>query len=102
MPAAALLGDGWFLMSCVWRSMLPSPGRRVILLAGEAGMGKTALAADAAAYARGRGAHAAWGTCWDGEGEQMRPLASQFAVVAAAVFTTGARRAAGRHAGRGA
>ena len=31
-------------------------------------MGKTALAADAAAYARGRGAVTAWGTCWEGEG----------------------------------
>ena len=41
---------------------------RVVLLAGEAGMGKTALAAEAAAYAKARGAVAVWGTCWEGEG----------------------------------
>ena len=40
----------------------------VVLLAGEAGMGKTALAAEAAAYAKARGAVAVWGTCWEGEG----------------------------------
>jgi hypothetical protein len=40
----------------------------VILLAGEAGMGKTALAAEAAAYAKARGAAAVWGACWEGEG----------------------------------
>jgi predicted ATPase len=40
----------------------------VVLLAGEAGMGKTALAAEAAAYARTRGAAAVWGTCWEGDG----------------------------------
>ena len=40
----------------------------VVLLAGEAGMGKTALASEAVAYARTRGAAAVWGTCWEGEG----------------------------------
>ena len=40
----------------------------VVLLAGEAGMGKTALAAEAVAYAKARGAAAVWGTCWEGEG----------------------------------
>src|SRR6476660_788564 len=40
----------------------------VVLLAGEAGMGKTALASEAAAYARARGAEAVWGTCWEGDG----------------------------------
>jgi len=40
----------------------------VVLLAGEAGMGKTALAAEAVAYARTRGAAAVWGTCWEGDG----------------------------------
>src|SRR5215467_7891663 len=41
---------------------------RVVLLAGEAGMGKTALAAEAVAYAKARGGGAVWGTCWEGDG----------------------------------
>jgi RecA/RadA recombinase len=40
----------------------------VVLLAGEAGMGKTALAAEAVAYAKARGAAVVWGTCWEGDG----------------------------------
>jgi predicted ATPase len=40
----------------------------VVLLAGEAGMGKTALASEAVAYAKARGAEAVWGTCWEGDG----------------------------------
>ena len=40
----------------------------VVLLAGEAGMGKTALASEAVAYAKARGAAAVWGTCWEGDG----------------------------------
>jgi predicted ATPase len=40
----------------------------VVLLAGEAGMGKTALASEAVAYAKARGATAVWGTCWEGGG----------------------------------
>jgi predicted ATPase len=40
----------------------------VVLLAGEAGMGKTALASGAVAYAKDRGATAVWGTCWEGDG----------------------------------
>jgi AAA ATPase domain len=40
----------------------------VVLLAGEAGMGKTALASEAVAYARAQGAVAVWGTCWEGDG----------------------------------
>ena len=40
----------------------------VVLLAGEAGMGKTALASEAVAYARTRGAAAVWGPCWEGDG----------------------------------
>ncbi|MFI5262859.1 MAG: AAA family ATPase, partial [Candidatus Limnocylindrales bacterium] len=40
----------------------------IVMLAGEAGMGKTALAADAVAYAKARGAAAVWGTCWEGDG----------------------------------
>jgi hypothetical protein len=40
----------------------------VVLLAGEAGMGKTALASSAVAYAKAHGAEAVWGTCWEGDG----------------------------------
>jgi len=40
----------------------------VVLLAGEAGMGKTALAAEAVSYAKGHGTAAVWGTCWEGDG----------------------------------
>lgn len=40
----------------------------VVLLAGEAGMGKTALASEAVAYAKARGAAAVWGACWEGDG----------------------------------
>jgi hypothetical protein len=40
----------------------------VVLFAGEAGMGKTALAAEAVAYAKARGAAAVWGACWEGDG----------------------------------
>lgn len=41
---------------------------RVVLLAGEPGIGKTTLAVDAAEYADGRGARVLWGACWEGEG----------------------------------
>ncbi len=41
---------------------------QLVLLTGEAGIGKTAMAAEAAAYAAGRGALVAWGSCWQGEG----------------------------------
>ena len=40
----------------------------VVLLTGEAGMGKTALASEAVTYATARGAAAVWGTCWEGDG----------------------------------
>ena len=40
----------------------------LVLLTGEAGIGKTALAAAAAADAEGRGARVAWGWGWQGEG----------------------------------
>ena len=41
---------------------------RVVLIAGEPGIGKTALAEDAAARAGAAGAFVAWGTGWEGEG----------------------------------
>src|SRR5690242_14590074 len=40
----------------------------VVLLAGDAGMGKTVLASEAVTYAKTRGAAAVWGTCWEGDG----------------------------------
>jgi len=40
----------------------------VVLVAGEAGMGKTALAVEAVSYAKACGAAAVWGTCWEGDG----------------------------------
>ncbi len=40
----------------------------VMLLAGEPGIGKTALVTDAAEYARDRGATVAWAACWEGDG----------------------------------
>jgi hypothetical protein len=69
MPADSLVGRRLTvdaLRSAVDAAMAGVGG--VVLLAGEAGMGKTALAAEAAAYARTRGAVTVWGTCWEGEG----------------------------------
>jgi predicted ATPase len=69
MPADVLVGRRLTvdaLRSAVDAAMAGTGG--VVLLAGEAGMGKTALAAEAAAYAKARGAVAVWGTCWEGEG----------------------------------
>jgi AAA ATPase domain len=39
----------------------------VVLLAGEAGIGKTRLAEELAAQASARGALVLWGRCWEGE-----------------------------------
>ena len=69
MPADALVGRRLTvdaLCSAVDAAMAGAGG--VVLLASEAGMGKTALAAEAAAYAKARGAVTVWGTCWEGEG----------------------------------
>ncbi|HEY5989350.1 MAG TPA: ATP-binding protein, partial [Streptosporangiaceae bacterium] len=41
---------------------------RVVLLAGEAGIGKTTVLAEAARDAEDRGARVAWGWGWPGEG----------------------------------
>ena len=41
---------------------------QVVLLSGEAGIGKTAVAAEAASYGRERGARVLWASCWQGEG----------------------------------
>ena len=69
MPADVLVGRQLTvdaLRSAADAAMAGAGG--VVLLAGEAGMGKTALAAEAAAYAKARGAVAVWGSCWEGEG----------------------------------
>src|SRR6266540_5192988 len=41
---------------------------QVVLLAGEAGIGKTAVAGEAAAWARQRGARVLWASCLEGAG----------------------------------
>ncbi|MFF5211270.1 BTAD domain-containing putative transcriptional regulator [Streptosporangium sp. NPDC000396] len=43
-------------------------GHRVVLLAGEPGIGKTSLAEQAAETARASGHRVVWGRCWDGVG----------------------------------
>ncbi|GIH89998.1 BTAD domain-containing putative transcriptional regulator [Planobispora siamensis] len=43
-------------------------GHRVVLLAGEPGIGKTSLAEQAARTAADRGHRVVWGRCWDGTG----------------------------------
>ena len=69
MPADTLVGRRLAtgaLRSAVDAAVAGAGG--VVLLAGEAGMGKTALATEAVAYAKARGAAAVWGTCWEGGG----------------------------------
>lgn len=41
---------------------------RLVLVTGNPGMGKTLMAQQVAAYARGRGAQVLWGRCYEGEG----------------------------------
>ena len=41
---------------------------QVVLVTGDAGIGKTAVAAEAAAWARDRGARMLWAACWEGDG----------------------------------
>lgn len=40
----------------------------MVVLGGEPGIGKSRLADEFAAYARGRGARVLWGRCWEGQG----------------------------------
>jgi tetratricopeptide (TPR) repeat protein len=42
--------------------------QRLVLLAGEAGIGKTRLAEELARYAKAQGARVVWGRCWEGGG----------------------------------
>ena len=69
VPAEMLVGRR--LATGALRSAVDAAGGGaggVVLLAGEAGMGKTVLASEAVAYAKARGAAAVWGTCWEGDG----------------------------------
>ncbi|GAA3444634.1 BTAD domain-containing putative transcriptional regulator [Planomonospora venezuelensis] len=50
------------------REAVAADGHRVVLLAGEPGIGKTSLAEQAAEYAGARGHRVVWGRCWDGTG----------------------------------
>lgn len=52
----------------------------VMVLAGEAGVGKTRLAEEGAYLAETAGAHSAWATCWDSAAE---PLSLWSALLAA-------------------
>ncbi|MEV7005902.1 BTAD domain-containing putative transcriptional regulator [Streptosporangium sp. NPDC051022] len=47
---------------------IAADGHRVVLLAGEPGIGKTSLAEQAAETARALGRRVVWGRCWDGTG----------------------------------
>lgn len=49
-------------------SALEASGGRILLLDGEPGIGKTAVAEAFAQLARDRGVGVAWGRCWSGEG----------------------------------
>ncbi|GHH68833.1 ATPase AAA [Streptosporangium violaceochromogenes] len=52
----------------VLEAAVAEEGHRVVLLAGEPGIGKTSLAEQAAATARALGHRVVWGRCWDGGG----------------------------------
>ena len=70
---------------------------RQLLLAGEAGIGKTALLTEAARYAEAQGARVAWGWGWPGEGapgywpwvQVMRALGLDTPLSAAVLSATG-------------
>jgi eukaryotic-like serine/threonine-protein kinase len=58
------------ILARVWRAVdeAIAGNGRVVLLTGEAGIGKTTMLAEAARYAEDRGARVAWGWGWPGEG----------------------------------
>ena len=72
----ALTGDGETLLGreremAALRAALASASRgrgRLVLLSGEAGIGKTRLADAFAVEARDHGARVAWGRCWEAGG----------------------------------
>ncbi|KUJ64933.1 hypothetical protein ACZ90_53440 [Streptomyces albus subsp. albus] len=64
---SVLVGRAALLMSLCRQVKAAALGRGgLVLLAGEPGIGKTALAAEVLSYARGLGVAAAWGSCEDG------------------------------------
>lgn len=68
-PTSGLVGrDGEIALLHVAVDGAVEGRARAILIAGEPGIGKTALAEDAAAHAADAGARALWGSCWEGEG----------------------------------
>ena len=72
-----------------------------VLLTGEAGIGKTTLLREAARYAEGTGARAAWGWGWPGEGTPCRIPSSTDLAFGALPYPFRLRRAVrpagGRH-----
>ena len=53
---------------CAGLEVPASDRRRVLLISGEAGIGKTRLAEEFASYAASRGTRVVWGRCWEGGG----------------------------------
>ena len=68
-PAAGFVGRERELVLLRSRLDTAIAGRGgIVLLAGEAGIGKTRLAEELAEAAQARGVGLAWGRCWEGEG----------------------------------
>ncbi|MFJ9824874.1 ATP-binding protein [Streptomyces sp. NPDC101160] len=67
-PVESLLVGRAALLTSLCRQVDAAAAGRggLVLLAGEPGIGKTALAAEVLSYARSRGVTAAWGNCEDG------------------------------------
>jgi predicted ATP-dependent serine protease len=57
---------------CAGLEVPASDRRRVLLISGEAGIGKTRLAEEFASYAASRGTRIVWGRCWEGGGIKER------------------------------
>ena len=72
---------------------------RLLLLAGEAGIGKTTMLTAAAGYAESRGARVAWGWGWPGEGAPGYWPWVQVMRTRSALTSRGPRGRAGRRSG---